>query len=85
MSLPIPTGWEISNNRIVDISDDSQRSNYDYQDIQDTHIYTYFSLSKNEEKTFMFEATSVYEGKYYLPSVVLESMYDPAYRAVFTN
>lgn len=85
LSLPIPTGWEISNNRIVDISDDSQRSNYDYQDIQDTHIYTYFSLSKNEEKTFMFEATSVYEGKYYLPSVVLESMYDPAYRAVFTN
>jgi len=83
LSLPIPTGLEISNNRIVDIS--TTRQNYDYQDIQDTHIYTYFSLSSGEEKQFMFEATSVYEGKYYLPSVVLESMYDPTYRAVFTN
>lgn len=85
LSLPIPTGLEISNTRIVDISDGQQSSNYDYQDIQDTHIYTYFSLPKDEEKVFMFEATSVYEGKYYFPSVVLESMYDPSYRAVFTN
>ena len=85
LSLPIPTGIEISNNRIVDVSNDMQNYNYDYQDIQDTHIYTYFSLSNGEEKNFMFEATSVYEGKYYFPSVVLESMYDPSYRAVFTN
>ena len=85
LSLPIPSGWEISNNRIMDISDNSQSPNYDYQDIQDTHIYTYFSLSNDEEKVFMFEATSVYEGKYYLPSIVLESMYDPSYRAVFIN
>ena len=84
LSLPIPTGWEISNNRIVDISN-IQSTNYDYQDMQDTHVYTYFSLSKDEEKTFVFEATSVYEGKYYIPSIVLESMYNPSYRAVFTN
>jgi len=83
LSLPIPTGWEISNNRIVDVSQDMQ--NYDYQDIQDTHIYTYFSLSSGSERTFVFEATDVYEGKYYIPSVMLESMYDPSYRAVFKN
>ncbi|MGP1438784.1 MAG: alpha-2-macroglobulin family protein, partial [Treponema sp.] len=84
LSLPIPTGWEISNARIADITS-VKKYNYDYQDIQDTHVYTYFSLSSGEEKNFIFEATSVYEGKYYLPSIVLESMYDPSYRAVFKN
>lgn len=55
---------------------------FDYQDIKDTHIYTYFSLNGNETKLFEFSATVAYSGNYYIPAIRAEAMYSPEYQAV---
>ena len=83
LNYPIPTGWELKNERMDD--EEASTGNYEYQDIRDTNIYTYFSLASDETKTFKFEGVAVYEGKYNIPALVLESMYDPLNRVVLKN
>ena len=80
LTLPIPTAWEINNERIGLDSDED--SNYDYQDIKDTAVYTYFSLDGRRTKTFTFSATVAYSGSYYVPAVSAEAMYDNSYSAL---
>ena len=80
LTLPIPTCWEINNDRIG--LDEDYNSNYDYQDIRDTAIYTYFSLSGRKEKTFQFSATVAYDGSYAVPAISAEAMYDNSYSAL---
>lgn len=85
--LPIPTGWEYTNKRLAENTGDDKsskelNSQSDYQDIRDTHIYTYFDMNPNELKSFTFEGTVTYGGVYYVPAAYAEAMYDPAYRAV---
>ena len=72
-----PSGWEIGNLRLDDVdnaepSDDKP----DYQDIRDDRVYTYFGLSPGQRKTFQTHLTAAYSGKYYLPAVTCEAMYD---------
>lgn len=83
LNYPIPTGWELKNERMG--NEEATTTNYEYQDIRDTNVYTYFSLSASEAKTFRFEGVAVYEGKYNIPALVLESMYDPLNRVVLKN
>ena len=89
LNLPIPTGWELTNKRMSAITEDGRSdisaSSYAWQDFTDTNVYTYFSLKEGESKQFVFEGVAVYDGKYNIPSIVLESMYDPARRAVWKN
>ena len=92
LNLPIPTGWEMTNNRVQDADEDAVASSsalssspFSYQDIKDTYVLTFFSLSSGESKQFVFEGTAVYSGSYRIPSIVLESIYDPARRAVWKN
>jgi alpha-2-macroglobulin len=47
-----------------------------YQDIRDDRVYTYFDLYKNETKTFRVILNAAYNGKFYLPNVSCEAMYD---------
>ncbi len=91
LSLPIPTGWEISNERLAENTsdgDDENRSTkrlFDYQDLRDTHIFTHFNLREYEEKTFDFAGTVTYGGSYYIPAIYAEAMYDNAYKAVLSG
>jgi len=92
LNLPIPTGWEMTNNRVQDADEDAVASSsalssspFSYQDIKDTYVLTFFSLSSGESKQFVFEGTAVYGGSYRIPSIVLESLYDPSRRAVWKN
>ena len=85
LSMPIPTGWEISNMRLG-LSDDDEESeeeasNFDYQDLQDTHVHTFFELKRNASKTFELAGTVTYGGSYYLPAITAEAMYDNSYKA----
>jgi uncharacterized protein YfaS (alpha-2-macroglobulin family) len=45
-------------------------------DIRDDRIYRYFSLKPQERITFTTRLNAAYRGKFYLPSVVVEAMYD---------
>jgi len=75
LSVIVPSGWEIRNTRMEETSA-IQNSSYEYQDIRDDRVYTFFSLYWNETKTFRIVFNAAYVGKYYLPSFACEAMYD---------
>ena len=71
----LPSGWEILNQRLNDVPTDNQ-NNFEYQDIRDDRIYTYFNLPQNSTLTYKFQLSASYEGNFYLPAVSCEAMYD---------
>jgi hypothetical protein len=75
LSTYIPSGWEIHNSH-MDESEAVKNSGFTYQDIRDDRVLTYFDLKSNETKTFNIKLNAAYEGKYYLPAVNAEAMYD---------
>ncbi len=72
----IPGGWEIQNSRMDENEATMHNSAYTYQDIKDDKVLTYFDLNVGQSKTFNLGLTATYEGKFYLPSVNAEAMYD---------
>ncbi|MCB0733171.1 MAG: hypothetical protein H6608_05005 [Flavobacteriales bacterium] len=69
----IPGGWEIQNMRHVL----GERSNgFDYRDVRDDRVYTYVGLSAGQSRSYEIPVTATYAGKYYLPNVRAEAMYD---------
>lgn len=77
-----PSGWEIYNSRMDEGFTVSGSSHAEYQDIRDDRVYTYFNLgrryknSSNHKKTFKIMLNSSYLGKFYMPSILAEDMYD---------
>ena len=71
-----PSGWEIHNTRMQNFSSAVSGGSFDYQDIRDDRVYTYYSLGKGSSKTFRIQLNATYQGKFYLPTVESEAMYD---------
>lgn len=71
-----PSGWEINNLRLADSEGVVKSDAFTYQDIRDDRIYTYFDLAPGQKKTFRYLITASFAGKYYLPGVSVEAMYD---------
>ena len=74
LSHIFPSGWEIENERLT--NDSFSSSNFDYQDIRDDRMYTYFDLKRGQVRIFEVKLTATYAGSYYLPGIVAEAMYD---------
>jgi uncharacterized protein YfaS (alpha-2-macroglobulin family) len=77
-----PSGWEIVNTRFTDFGT-TAKSDARYTDIRDDHVNFYFDLNhvRNNvnSKTFSVLLNAAYLGKYYLPGVQVEAMYDNDY------
>ncbi|MEX0966044.1 MAG: MG2 domain-containing protein [Bacteroidia bacterium] len=71
-----PSGWEIINTRLLDFDSGSKEDKAEYLDIRDDRVYTFFDLSRNDSKTFRVMLNASYLGRYYLPTVSCEAMYD---------
>ncbi len=71
-----PSGWEILNERLNEIPGRGKPGGFTYQDIRDDRVYTYFDIRPNERKTFRVALNASYSGRYYLPAVNVEAMYD---------
>lgn len=77
----IPSGWQIHNERVAQqeaaapVTTPAVKE-LDYQDIRDDRIYTYFGLKSGEEKEIKVLLNASYLGRYYLPSISVEAMYD---------
>ena len=72
-----PSGWEIHNFRLDHTSTgDETPDKPEYQDIRDDRVYTYFDLKTRESKTFVVQLNAAYLGRYYLPAVHCQAMYD---------
>ena len=72
----VPSGWEIHNARMDENESVLKNSVFTYQDVKDDKVLTYFDLNANETKMFNVLLNASYEGRYYLPSVNTEAMYD---------
>lgn len=71
----VPSGWEIHNARMDQYNSNSS-SYFTYQDIRDDRVYTYFDLAPGKTKTFRLQLNASYLGKYYMPGISVEAMYD---------
>ncbi|MBD3383834.1 hypothetical protein GF407_02805 [candidate division KSB1 bacterium] len=80
LSQLFPSGWEIRNER-MDPSMRAEDSEFTYQDVRDDRVYTYFDLKKGESKTFRVLLNAGYSGRFYLPMVQVEAMYDATINA----
>ena len=80
----IPSGWEIYNERMVapetesGAADGSGKSvsKYNYLDIRDDRVLTYFNLRRGETKVFTVRLQATYAGNFIFPAVQCEAMYD---------
>jgi alpha-2-macroglobulin len=75
LSAIFPSGWEILNDRLFD-KPENQSLQLDYQDVRDDRVYSYFSLRESETKHIRIALHASYEGRFYLPPLVVEGMYD---------
>ncbi|NDV79275.1 alpha-2-macroglobulin [Dysgonomonas sp. 511] len=78
LSQIFASGWEIFNNRLFNQSAQSSSGSFNYQDIRDDRVYTYFNISSGHTKSFKVRLQAAYCGKFYLPAVACEAMYSPA-------
>lgn len=80
----VPSGWEIYNERMENPDEEVSAGNsqnrrstqFDYQDIRDDRVLTYFSLQRGKGKIIRVRLQATYAGEYVLPAVHCEAMYD---------
>jgi hypothetical protein len=75
LSEIFPSGWEILSSRLDPAESKAQRG-LDYEDVRDDRVYRYFGLNSGESKHFATRLNAAYLGRYYLPTVSVEAMYD---------
>jgi len=73
-----PSGWEIVNTRFTDFGSYAQNK-VTHTDLRDDRANFYFDMKRNETKTFRILLNASYLGKYYLPGIQAEAMYDNDY------
>jgi len=71
-----PSGWEIRNLRLEGNTTTKSGDKSRYQDIRDDRVYTYFDIEKNTTKKYKVILNAAYLGRFYLPTVYCEAMYD---------
>jgi len=93
----VPAGWEIHNERLggyeaagtregtarnlFDGTRAATMPRIDHQDIRDDRVLRYFGLRPGETIRFQTRVNAAYRGRYYLPSVIAEAMYDASKQA----
>jgi alpha-2-macroglobulin len=71
-----PSGWEIHNVRMDEAYAVYAADKATYQDIRDDRVFTYFNIGSRETKKYKIVLNATYLGRYYLPTVYSEAMYD---------
>lgn len=75
-----PSGWEIHNER-MNTEGPMSSQEFDYQDIRDDRVYTYFDIKPGYQKRFRVQLNASYLGRFYLPMIRVEAMYDETINA----
>jgi uncharacterized protein YfaS (alpha-2-macroglobulin family) len=76
LSQIFPSGWEIINTRLADFAIIHKKNIPDYRDIRDDRVLTHFEVGGNHSKTYVVMLNAAYRGRFYLPAVSCEAMYD---------
>lgn len=93
----LPAGWEIQNERLENATPGGEREDgdaaartpwaapataaADFVDIRDDRVLHYFGLKPGESIRFRTRLNAAYLGRYYLPSISAEAMYDASKHA----
>ncbi|WP_165021019.1 alpha-2-macroglobulin family protein [Dysgonomonas sp. ZJ279] len=77
LSQVFASGWEIFNNRLFNEAADSNSQSFNYQDIRDDRVLTYFNIGSGYSMGFKVKLQAAYCGRFYLPAVTCEAMYNP--------
>ena len=75
LAQKFPSGWEINNDRL-NSENFSYPAGVNYQDFRDDRVYSFFDLGAGQSVTITTTLTATYPGKFYLPAVSCEAMYD---------
>jgi uncharacterized protein YfaS (alpha-2-macroglobulin family) len=70
-----PSGWEIINTRLAGFTNVHEKDTPRYRDIRDDKVYTHFNIWK-KPRVFTVSLNASYRGRFYLPAVSCEAMYD---------
>lgn len=70
------SGWEIFNERLFDQGANTN-SSLNYQDIRDDRVLSYFNVRGGYSRTVKVRLQAAYCGRFYLPAVSCEAMYNP--------
>lgn len=80
-----PAGWEILNTRYMNDTEtgaDPTTGTISYQDFRDDRVYSYIDyLPAGHQITVRLNLAATYGGRFYLPPVYVEAMYDNLIRA----
>ena len=76
LSQIFPSGWEIQNDRMSSMQNVTTNSRFDYRDVRDDRVYTFFDINGTKTLTFSVLLNATYAGKFYLSPVFAEAMYD---------
>lgn len=73
-----PSGWEIRNTRMDRIvaAGGKSESHFAYQDFRDDRVHTFFDLQSNGQRVYRFHLNAAYLGRFHLPQIKAEAMYD---------
>jgi uncharacterized protein YfaS (alpha-2-macroglobulin family) len=74
------SGWEIHNER-MELAQGAKTNGIDYQDVRDDRVSSYFDLKPGEAKSVELRLNASYLGRFYLPMVSVEAMYDATLNA----
>ena len=81
LAQKFPSGWEIQNDRL-NREDFSYPAGVTYQDFRDDRVYSFFDLPAGQSVTITTGLTASYPGRFYLPAVSCEAMYDDTVSAL---
>ena len=77
--ISVTAGWEIINTRLYNMG---EKTGAEYVDIKDDRVSHYFDLKSKKSITFKVLLNARYQGKYYLPAVSVEAMYNNKISAI---
>ena len=81
LSQIFPSGWEIINTRMDEIEAFKTESRPEYLDIRDDRVNTFFGLGERKTDVYRVQLNAAYQGRFYLPAVSCEAMYDHSINA----
>lgn len=71
-----PSGWEILNTRMDEVQNFTAANTATYQDFRDDRVYTFFNMDQGTTHIYRVQLNAAYQGRFYLPAVSCEAMYD---------
>lgn len=75
----VPSGWEILNTSLFGGS--SWKNKVNREEIRDDRVNLFYNLMSGETKKFKIHLNASYVGKFYLPAIQSQAMYDHEIRA----